>query len=317
MKKVLVTGAAGFIGHHLCKKLKDKGYYVRGVDWKKPEYGLVCDEFLKLDLRYRENCLTSVKGIEEAWLLAADMGGMGFIQDLKNQALILYNNTMINFNSLEACRLEGIKKILYSSSACIYPNYKQIEINSPALKEVDAYPAEPQDTYGWEKLQMEHLCKAYRYFGMDIKVVRFHNIYGPEGTYQGGREKAPAAFCRKVITAIKNGEDSIEMWGDGKQTRSFCYIDDCLKAMEFVVNSDIDYPINIGRDDSISMNMLMKIAQSVERVNLKINHIKGPEGVRGRNSDNTLFKNKFNWEPEISLEEGLSKTYKWIKNQLQ
>jgi len=315
--KILVTGAAGFIGHHLCKRLKDKGYYVRGVDWKDPEHGLICDEFLKLDLRYRENCLKSVKGMDEAWLLAADMGGMGFIQDPKNQALILYNNTMVNFHSLEACRLEGIKNILYSSSACIYPNYKQEEVDSPALKEIDAYPADPQDTYGWEKLQMEQLCQVYRNYGMDIKVVRFHNIYGPEGTYDGGREKAPAAFCRKVILAIKNNEDTMEMWGDGKQTRSFCYIDDCLKAMELVMDSDVDYPINIGRDDSVSMNGLMKIVQSVEGVDLGIIHIKGPEGVRGRNSDNTLFKNKFKWEPEISMEEGIARTYKWIKNQLQ
>lgn len=317
MKKVLVTGAAGFIGHHLCKKLREKGYYVRGVDWKDPEFGLEADEFLKLDLRYRENCLKSVKGMDEVWLLAADMGGMGFIQDSNNQALILYNNTMINFHSLEACKIEGIKKVLFSSSACIYPNYKQTKINSLPLKEIDAYPAEPQDTYGWEKLQMEHLCQAYRNYGIDIKVVRFHNIYGPEGTYEGGREKVPAAFCRKVITSIKNKENFIEMWGDGKQRRSFCYIDDCLKAMEFVMDSDIDYPINIGREDSISMNGLMRIVQDIAEVVIPIEHISGPEGVRGRNSDNTLFKNKFNWEPEISMEEGLTMTYIWIKKQLQ
>lgn len=310
--KVLVTGASGFIGHHLCKKLKSEGHYVVGVDWKEAKYGLEYDEFYLLDLRYLENCDKVTKGVDEAWLLAADMGGMGFIQDEANQGLILYNNTLINFHSLEMCRKNGVKKVLYSSSACVYPNYKQLKVDSPALKESDAYPAEPQDTYGWEKLQMEHLCNAYQKH-MDIKIVRFHNIYGPEGTFDGGREKAPAAFCRKVI----NADVSVEMWGDGKQTRSFCYIDDCLKALELVMDSKITEPINIGRDDMVSMNKLMYVVMKVGNKDLEIEHIDGPEGVRGRNSDNTLFKSNFNWEPEITLEEGIRRTYKWIQSQLQ
>ena len=316
MKRIVVTGAAGFIGSHLCKRLKEQGHWVRGVDWRDPRYGCECDEFLKLDLRYRKNCLSAFTGMEEAWLLAADMGGMGFIQDPQNQALIIYNNTMIDFNSLEECTLNGIKKVLYSSSACIYPNYKQLLPNSDALKENDAIPADCQDTYGWSKLHTEHLCQAYRNYGMDIKVVRFHNIYGPETTYKGGREKAPAALCRKVIEAIKNNQNHIEIWGDGDQTRSFCYIDDCLKALELVMNSDIDKPINIGRDDMLSINKLASIIMDIAGVKLEIKHIDGPLGVRGRNSDNTMFKNKFGWEPEWSMKDGLTKTYMWIKEQI-
>ena len=316
MKRIIVTGAAGFIGHHLCKRLKEQGHWVRGVDWKEPEYGCECDEFLKLDLRKSENRLIAFEGIDEAWLLAADMGGMGFIQDIENQALILYNNTMIDFNSLEACKLLGINKVLYSSSACIYPNYKQTKTDIAGLKESDAYPADPQDTYGWEKIMMEQLCQSYRNYGMDIKVVRFHNVYGPEGTYDGGREKAPAALCRKVITAIKNKDDFIEIWGDGKQTRSFCYIDDCLKALELVMNSDVSEPINIGRDDMLSINELSAIIQKIAKTRLTINNIDGPLGVRGRNSDNTMFKKKFKWEPEVSMIDGLTKTYKWIEEQI-
>ena len=316
MKRIIVTGAAGFIGHHLCKRLKEQGHWVRGVDWKEPEYGCECDEFLKLDLRKSENRLIVFEGIDEAWLLAADMGGMGFIQDIGNQALILYNNTMIDFNSLEACKLLGINKVLYSSSACIYPNYKQTKTDIAGLKESDAYPADPQDTYGWEKIMMEQLCQSYRNYGMDIKVVRFHNVYGPEGTYDGGREKAPAALCRKVITAIKNKDDFIEIWGDGKQTRSFCYIDDCLKALELVMNSDVSEPINIGRDDMLSINELSVIIQKIAKTRLTINNIDGPLGVRGRNSDNTMFKKKFKWEPEVSMIDGLTKTYKWIEEQI-
>ena len=241
MKKILVTGASGFIGHYLCKSLKKQGYYVRAVDWKGPElYKVECDEFFLLDLRDKKNCEMAVEGMNEAWLLAADMGGMGYIANTENQASILYNNTLINFHSLEACRKEGIKKVLYSSSACVYPDEKQKSKDALPLKESDVYPANPQDTYGWEKLQMEHLCTAYRVYGMDIKIVRFHNIYGPEGTFDGGREKAPAAFCRKVIQAIKDGKDYVEMWGDGKQVRSFCYIDDCIKAIQMLMNSDVD-----------------------------------------------------------------------------
>ena len=316
MKRVIVTGAAGFIGHHLCKRLKEQGHWVRGVDWKEPEYGRECDEFINLDLRYGENCIKAFEGMDEAWLLAADMGGMGFIQNKDNQALIMYNNAMIDFNSLEECRLNGIKKVLYSSSACIYPNYKQTKTDIAGLKESDAYPADPQDTYGWEKIMMEQLCQSYRNYSMDIKVVRFHNVYGIEGTYDGGREKAPAALCRKIITAIKNKDAFIEIWGDGEQTRSFCYIDDCLKALDMVMNSDISEPINIGRDDMLSINELANIIMDIADVKLTHKHIEGPEGVRGRNSDNTMFKKKFKWEPEVSMIDGLTKTYKWIEEQI-
>jgi len=316
MTRIIVTGAAGFIGHHLCKRLKEQGHFVRGVDWKEPKYGLECDEFLKLDLRYRNNCIKAFEGIDEAWLLAADMGGMGFIQNKDNQAKIMYNNTMIDFNSLEECKLNGIKKVLYSSSACIYPNYKQTKTDIAGLKESDAYPADPQDTYGWEKIMMEQLCQSYRNYGMDIKIVRFHNIYGPEGTYKGGREKSPAAICRKVIIAKRDCKTTIEIWGDGNQTRSFCYIDDCLKALEMVMYSDISEPINIGRDDMLSINELAKIIMEIGNAKLGIVHIDGPLGVRGRNSDNTMFKKKFNWEPEWSMKDGLTITYNWIKSKI-
>lgn len=317
MKKVLVTGSSGFIGHHLVRFLKQKGYWVRGVDWKKSEYSEEADEFKLLDLRYRINAEIAVEGMEEVYMLAADMGGMGFIQAKENQPVILYNNTMINFNTLEAAKKEGIKKGFYSSSACIYPNYRQDKTEIINLKESDAYPADPQDTYGWEKLQMEHLCKAYNNaYGMDIKVARFHNIYGPEGSWNDGREKAPAATCRKVIMAIKNGEGFMEIWGSGEQIRSFCYIDDCLKAIDLLVNSDVGFPINIGRDDGITINDLAKIAMKIGGKELEIRHTEGPLGVKGRNSDNTLFKSQFGWEPEITMEVGLEKTYKWIESQV-
>jgi GDP-D-mannose 3',5'-epimerase len=313
--RVLCTGGQGFIGHHLVRHLKQLGHWVRCVDWKDEGYR-DADEFILLDLRFWENCLKATKDIDAVFGLAADMGGMGFIQDKNNQALILYNNTLINFHMLEASRINGVKKYLYSSSACVYPEYKQTKL-SAKLKEEDAYPAMPQDTYGWEKLQAEHLCLAYQNYGMDTKIVRFHNIYGPEGTFEGGREKAPAALCRKVITAIKNGDKEIEIWGDGKQTRSFCYIDDCLKAIMMVFNSDLRGPVNIGRDDSISINNLAKLVMKVSGKKLKIRHIDGPLGVRGRNSDNTKFKQKFNWEPELTQEEGIKRTYKWIDEQIQ
>lgn len=315
--KILITGAAGFIGHHLANYLKKKGHYVRGIDWKDCEYQTNFNEFIRGDLRDKKTAQKAMGAIDEVYHLAADMGGIGFIQDPTNHAKIIYNNTLINLNVMDSARIEGIKKIVYSSSACIYPKYKQTENNISPLKEEDAYPAEAEDAYGWEKLHAEHLALAYnKKYGMQIKIVRFHNIYGPEGEYTGGREKAPAALCRKVSEAIRDKKPEIEIWGDGEQTRSFCYIDDCLKALEMVMNSDLNEPINIGRDDMISINDLARTIMKVANVDLSIKHIKGWEGVRGRNSDNTKFKNKFKWEPEISMQEGLSKTYKWVNDQV-
>jgi len=314
--RVLVTGSQGFIGHHLVRYLKNKGYWVRGVDWKDNGY-TDADEFLQRDLRIEYNAKVACGEVDEVYHLAADMGGMGFIQDPKNQAKILYNNTMINFNVLEASRHHKVKKFFFSSSACVYPNYLQDKAEIISLKESDAYPADPQDTYGWEKLQMEHLCKAYREcYDMNIKVARYHNIYGPEGDYDSGREKAPAALARKVIFAIKEGKDEIEIWGDGTYVRSFCFIRDCLKATFELMHSDCNEPVNIGRNDGITINDLAEICIKIGGKKLKIKHISGPLGVKGRNSDNTLFKKYFGWEPGTSMQEGMLETYNWIEAQI-
>jgi len=319
--RIVVTGAAGFIGHHLVNYLKKKGHWVRGVDWKKCEYDLHADEFDLLDLRDFSNALRALRPIKEGkidqvYALAADMGGMGFIQDPKNQRRILRNNLLINLNTSEAAKVQGIEKYLFSSSACVYPNYKQQEIDVRPLKEEDAFPADPQDTYGWEKLITEILLNTYKDF-YEIRIVRFHNIYGPEGEWRGGREKAPAALCRKVAEAKFLGKDYIEIWGDGKQTRSFCYIDDCLKGLELVMGGTYDKPVNLGRDELVSINGLADIICDIAGVKLKYKHVSGPQGVRGRNSDNTLFRKLYGWEPEIDLRTGLSRTYQWIEEQVK
>ena len=313
-KRVLVTGAGGFIGHHLARFLKQQGYWVRGVDIKEPEYSSKeeMDEFLLLDLRYWENCLKATDGIDEVYALAANMGGIGFITFHNSD--VLYDNVCINANTAEAAKKNGVKRLFYSSSACIYPTYKQEEANLVALKEVDAYPADPDNEYGWEKLFSERLYKSYEEF-YEVRIARFHNIFGPEGTYNGGREKAPAAICRKIALA-KDGE-IIEIWGDGKQTRSFCLVDDCVKGVFKLMNSDFKNPLNIGSDRLVSMDEMVDIILNIVGKKLEKKHLLDkPQGVRGRNSDNTLCKEILNWVPEISLEKGLETTYKWIQSQI-
>lgn len=317
-KKVLVTGAGGFIGHHLVTYLKGKGYWVRGVDIKYPEYTPVdADEFEILDLRRWDAALQAVRGgIEEVYALAADMGGMGFIQ--ANNALILHNNALININTLEAARLNGVKRYLYTSSACIYPEYRQMDTNVVPLKEEDAYPAQPQDAYGWEKLVTEILCKYYEEdYGIETRTVRFHNIFGEYGTWEGGREKAPAAMCRKVATAKLTGNHDIDIWGDGEQTRSFCHVDDCVEGIYRLMRSDYNQPLNLGQDRLISINGLADMVAEIAGVTINKKHIPGPQGVRGRNSDNDRLRSVLGWEPQISLEEGMRRTYEWIEGNVR
>jgi len=315
--RVCVTGAGGFIASHLARRLKAEGHFVRAVDWKENEYmptESFCDEFVNLDLRWPENCAKAVEGFDWCFNLAADMGGMGFIQS--NHSRILFNSTMISFNVAEAARAAGIKRIWYASSACIYPEGKQTDENlggASGLKEDDAWPAQPQDAYGLEKLMTEELLMHYDAdFGMECRIGRFHNIYGPFGTWKGGREKAPASFCRKAISST----EQFEMWGNGKQTRSFCYIDDCVEGILRLMVSDYKKPLNIGSDEMVSMNEMADIALGFKGTKIPIKHIPGPEGVRGRNSDNTLIKQVLGWAPATPLREGLKYTYDWINGQV-
>src|SRR5437588_200614 len=313
--KVLVTGAGGFIGHHLVKYLKARDYWVRGVDIKPPEYEpTAADEFAILDLRDRDNCMRALRRIDEVYGLAANMGGIGFIE--ANKAVIVRDNTLINLHSIEAARLSGVRRYLYTSSACIYPSYLQNETDVKALREDDAYPADAEDGYGWEKLYMERVCRHYREdFGLETRVVRFHNIFGPLGTYDGGREKSPAAICRKV--ALANDVDEIEVWGDGEQTRSYCYIDDCVKGIYRLMRSDYHEPLNLGQDRMLSINELVDMIASIagKRISKRYD-ISKPQGVRGRNSDNAKLREVLEWQPSISIEDGLKITYKWIAGRL-
>jgi GDP-D-mannose 3', 5'-epimerase len=315
--KVLVTGAGGFIGHHLVSALRADGCWVRGVDLKQPEFASsVAHDFQLLDLRRWENCLRATEDVDVVYALAADMGGMGFISG--NHAQILHNNALINIHCLEAARVNGVKRYLYTSSACIYPEYLQTETDCKPLKEEDAYPAAPQDAYGWEKLIIERLCTHYRQeYGFETRIVRFHNIFGPQGTWDGGREKAPAALCRKIAQAKLTGNHEIEIWGDGEQTRSFCYIDDCVLGLRKLMASDFAEPLNLGQDRMVTINQLADMIAAIAGITVRKVHVPGPQGVRGRNSDNSRLRQVLGWEPAISLEEGLARTYAWIEEQVR
>jgi nucleoside-diphosphate-sugar epimerase len=290
---------------------------VRGVDIKKPEFeATTADEFLLLDLRRWENCLQACRDVNEVYALAADMGGMGYIHS--NHAQILHNNILINTHTIEAAKQNDVQKYLYTSSACVYPEYRQTDAAVVPLKEEDAYPALPQDAYGWEKLMSERLCLHYRQeYGLQTHIVRFHNIFGPLGTWDGGREKAPAAMCRKVALAKLTGNHEVEVWGDGEQTRSFCYIDDCLTGLEKLMASDFHEPLNLGQDRMVTINELVDIVADVAGISVTKRHISGPQGVRGRNSDNTLLRDTLKWAPEISLEVGFQQSYQWIEAQVR
>ena len=315
--RICVTGGAGFIGVHLCRKLLAQGHYVIAADIRKNEYfsdSEFCSEFILCDLRNIEDCLKVTQNCERVFNLAADMGGMGYIQC--NNSRILYNNMQISFHVLEACRKNGVKRILYTSSACVYPEGKQTAPDNPGLKETEAWPAKPQDAYGLEKLVSEELYMYYQedYMWPETRIARLHNIYGPYGAWKGGREKAPAAFCRKIAVCAQ--EDSVKMWGDGQQTRTFCYIDDCIEGLLKLMDSSYRFPMNIGSTELISMNDMHSLICSFEGKKIDVKHIPGPEGVKGRCSDNTLVSIILGWTPKTPLKEGLRKLYEWIKQEL-
>jgi GDP-D-mannose 3',5'-epimerase len=315
-KRILVTGAGGFIGHHLVKRLRAEGCWVRGVDWKAPEYEpSAANEFDVLDLRQFENCLLSTRGgIDQVYSLAADMGGIGFIT--VNHAQVSRNNILINAHMLEAARAHGVPRFLFSSSACVYAQSKQHDPDVTPLREQDAHPADPEPGYGWEKLYAEQMCLYYKKdHALETRIVRFHNVYGPLGTYEGGREKAPAAISRKVALAKDGG--TIDIWGDGDQTRSFMYVDDCVEGLLRLMASDFADPLNLGTDRLITINGLVDLVSQIAGKKLVKKHDLGkPQGVRGRNSDNSLLRKVLSWEPTISLETGLATTYSWIESEL-
>jgi len=317
LKSALVCGAGGFIGSSLVKRLKHEGYWVRGSDLKTPDFSVTAaDEFIQGDLRNPQICAQVVdREFDEVWQLAADMGGAGYLFTGDNDAQIMHNSALINLNILEACRRRPPGRVFYSSSACVYPEYNQLEPDNPKTEESTVYPAEPDSEYGWEKLFSERMYLAYaRNFGMAVRIARYHNIFGPEGTWNDGKEKAPAAICRKVAEASDGS--SIEIWGDGLQTRSFLYIDECLEGSVRLMRSSWAGPVNIGSDQMISINELAQMAMQIAGKQLAIKHIAGPLGVRGRNSDNRLIAEKLGWAPSRPLREGLERTYAWIKEQV-
>ena len=316
MKRVLVNGAGGFIGGHLVKRLKREGFWVRAIDIKSHEFSVPpADEFILGDLRDQRVVRDVVDGIDEVYQLAADMGGAGFVFTGEHDAEIMHNSATINLNTLHFGVKAGIKKFFYSSSACMYPEYNQMDPRNPKCLEDSAYPAAPDSEYGWEKLFSERLYFSYmRNMGVQVRVARFHNIFGPEGTWRDGREKAPAAICRKVAEASSGS--TIDVWGDGEQTRSFLYVDECLEGVRRLMESDFTGPVNIGSEEMVTINELVKIVADIAGKQISIRHVPGPLGVRGRNSDNRLIREKLGWAPSMALWEGLKLTYEWIASEV-
>jgi nucleoside-diphosphate-sugar epimerase len=317
MKRALVCGAGGFIGSHLVRRLKSEGFWVRGVDLKHPEFSeSMADEFIVGDLRDNAVVTGVIQGVDDVYQLAADMGGAGYIFTGEHDACVMHNSATINLNVVEAGRKADVRRFFYSSSACVYPEYNQTDPDSPICSEESVYPAAPDSEYGWEKLFSERLYLAYsRNYGLEVHVARLHNIFGPEGTWQGGREKAPAAICRKVADAPDGG--GIEIWGDGRQTRSFLYIDECLEGIRRLTESSFPGPLNIGSEEMVTINGLTEMVMRIAKKNLGVKHIPGPLGVRGRNSDNRLIAEKLGWTPSRPLEQGLAATYKWIHSEVK